>query len=319
MKKSTLFLLLIALTTISFSQELKTPEQFLGYKQGTRFTYLDRAMDYCRYVAEVSPNVTFETYGTTYEGRILGVCLISSPENLKKVKEIRDANLIKTGLKSGKPEAEQIPIIWLSFNVHGNESVGLEASLKTLYTLATGTYTGTEEWLESSLIVLDPCLNPDGRERFTQYYNMTRNLLPIANPDSREHNQPWPGARSNHYLFDLNRDWTWQTQAETKQRIAFYNKFMPHVHADFHEMGADSPFFFPPGAEPLHDVISPWQREFSKLTGEENARLFDAKYRLYFSKETFDLLCPSYGDTWPTFQRSNRFYLRTGWRWIMPV
>ncbi len=113
-------------------------------------------------------------------------------------------------------------------------------------------------------------------------------------------------------MFDLNRDWAWQTQAESSQRIAFYNKFMPHVHADFHEMGAESSFFFPPGAKPWHEVITPWQHEFHTLVGKENARLFDQESRLYFTKETFDLFCPSFGDTWPLFNGALGFTYEQG-------
>jgi hypothetical protein len=125
----------------------------------------------------------------------------------------------------------------------------------------------------------------------------------IANPDKNawEHNQGWPGARTNHYLFDLNRDWTWQTQVESSQRIALYHQFMPQVFADFHEMGTGSTFFFAPGANPWHEVITPWQHEFHKLIGNENASLFDEKDKLYFTKDVYDLFCPSFGDTWPMF------------------
>ena len=123
----------------------------------------------------------------------------------------------------------------------------------------------------------------------------------IINPDRNgwEHNQGWPGARTNHYMFDLNRDWTWQTQAETQQRLLLYNQFMPQVHADFHEMGPESTFFFAPAAEPWNTVMTQWQHEFHKLMGNGNAALFNEKYRLYFTKENFDLFYPSYGDTWP--------------------
>ena len=129
------------------------------------------------------------------------------------------------------------------------------------------------------------------------------------NPDNNawEHKQGWPGSRANHYMFDLNRDWTWQTQTETQQRLALYNQFMPHVHADFHEMGPESTFFFAPGAEPRHTVITQWQHEFHKLMGEANAELFNEKYKLYFTKESFDLFYPSYGDTWPLFNGAMGF------------
>ena len=128
-------------------------------------------------------------------------------------------------------------LVWLGYNVHGNEAVGMEAAMKTLYTLVSGSYNGVSDYLKGCIIIIDPCQNPDGHELYTNRYRNSMNY--ITNPDryAWEHNQGWPGSRSNHYMFDLNRDWTWQTQAETQQRLNLYNQFMPQVHADFHEMG----------------------------------------------------------------------------------
>jgi Zinc carboxypeptidase len=293
-------------------QEIKSPSEFLGYELGTQFTFHHKAVEYFKYVAEASPLVRYRSYGSTWEGRPLGVCIISSEENLKNLEELRKNNLIKTGLLKGEFTGKQVPVIWLSYNVHGNEAAGMEAAMKTLYTLASGKYEGVGDWLKSCIIVIDPCQNPDGRDLYANRYNSSRNLLPNPGQDAWEHNQGWPGARTNHYMFDLNRDWTWQTQIETRQRIAFYNQFMPQVHADFHEMGPESSFFFPPGSEPWNEVITPWQREFHKLMGAGNARLFDEKFRLYFTKENYDLFCPSFGDTWPLFNGAMGFTYEQG-------
>jgi hypothetical protein len=125
--------------------------------------------------------------------------------------------------------------------------------------------------------------------------------LPIPHPHAWEHHEPWPGGRPNHYLFDLNRDWAWQTQKETKARIALYNQWLPQLHADFHEMGVDAPYYFSPAARPYHQDITPWQRQFQDIIGENNRKYFDANNWLYFTRERYDLFYPSYGDTWPTF------------------
>ena len=305
-------LIILLLVEAASAQTIKSPADFLGYKSGTQFTWHHKTVDYFRYVADVSPRVTFVEYGTSYEGRALSVCFISSEKNLGNLEELRLANLVNTGRAEGEKGKRQIPFVWLSYNVHGNEAVGMEASMEVLYTLATVGHKEAEEWLTDMVIVIDPCQNPDGRDRYTSQYKATQPV--IINPDRADwsHQQGWPGARSNHYLFDLNRDWVWQTQAETQQRIALYNKYMPHVHADFHEMGADSPFFFSPGADPWHEIITPWQREFHKLTGQENANLFDNKERLYFTKESFDLFCPSFGDTWPLFNGAMGFTYEQG-------
>jgi hypothetical protein len=307
-KKTSLFLLIIIVSRLSINgQAIKSPDEFLGYELGTQFTFHQRAVDYFKYVADTSPLADYISYGTTYEGRNLGVCFISTEENLKNLEDFRKNNLIKTGLMKGDFTGKQIPFIWLSYNVHGNESVGMEAALKTLYTLISGSYEGVNEWLKTCIIVIDPCQNPDGRDLYTNRYRSSQNSVINANGDSWEHNQGWPGARSNHYMFDLNRDWAWQTQIETQQRLALYNKYMPQVHADFHEMGAESTFFFAPGADPWHEVITPWQHEFQKLMGAGNAKLFDEKFKLYFTKENFDLFCPSFGDTWPLFNGAMGF------------
>ena len=313
MKRFLLIISAIFLNLINCnSQIIKSPDEFLGYELGTQFTFHYRAVDYFRYVAENSPQAEYREYGTTYEGRVLGVCIVSSEENLSKLEEYRKNNLIKTGLLEGNFTGKQIPIIWLAYNIHGNESAGMETAMKTLYTLVTGSYPGASDWLKTCIIVIDPCQNPDGRDMYTNRFRNAQNLVPDPDGKSAEHNQGWPTARTNHYMFDLNRDWTWQTQVETVQKLALYNQFMPHVHADFHEMGDESTFFFPPGASPWHEVITPWQHEFHTLLGMGNASLFDEKFKLYFTKETFDLFCPSFGDTWPLFNGAIGFTYEQG-------
>ena len=293
-------------------QNIKTPDEFLGYELGTQFTFHHQAVAYFRYIADNSPLANYVSYGTSYEGRPLGVCFVSSEENLKNLEELRKNNLIKTGLQKGEFTGRQIPFIWMSYNVHGNESVGMEAAIKTLYTLVSGSYEGVEEWLKACVIIIDPCQNPDGRELYTNRFRTSQSLITVADRDAWEHNQGWPGARTNHYMFDLNRDWTWQTQTETSQKIALYNRYMPQIHADFHEMGPEASYYFAPGADPWHDAITPWQREFHKMMGTGNARLFDEKFRLYFTKESFDLFAPSYGDTWPLFNGAMGFTYEQG-------
>jgi hypothetical protein len=305
------FASLLIITNLQ-SQTIKSPDEFLGYTLGTQFTYHHRAAEYFKYVADNSPLAEYREYGTTNEGRTLGVSFVSSEENLANLEEYRKNNLIKTGLLKGEFTGKQIPFIWLAYNVHGNEAVGMEAAMKTLYTLVSGSYKDVSEYLKGCIIVIDPCQNPDGHDLYTNRYRNTMNS--ITNPDSKswEHNQGWPGARSNHYLFDLNRDWTWQTQTETQQRLALYNQIMPQVHADFHEMGAESTYFFAPGADPWNNIITPWQHEFHKSMGNGNASLFNEKYRLYFTKENFDLFYPGFGDTWPLFNGAIGFTYEQG-------
>lgn len=308
----TFSLALLGFTIVTVAQPVKSPDEYFGYQLGDQFTFHQQAVDYFEYVGETSPNVQYMTYGQTYEGRQLGVAFVSSEENLRNLDLIRKNNLINIGLLEGEVDGKQVPFIWLSYNVHGNESVGMEAAIQTLFVLASKSHEGITNWLNECVIVIDPCLNPDGRDLYAYRYQRSKSVQPNANPNDWEHHQGWPSARLNHYLFDLNRDWNWQTQAETEQRLKFYNKYMPQVHADFHEMGSGSTFFFAPGADPWHEVITPWQHEFHALTGKANAELFDEKFKLYFTKESFDLFCPSFGDTWPLFNGAMGFTYEQG-------
>jgi hypothetical protein len=312
MRKTILLSFLTLLSISVFAQKIQSPSEFLGYELGTQFTFHSKTVDYFKYVADNTPGVIVKDYGVTNEGRPLIACFISAAENIENLETYRTNNLKRIGFQEGDPEGGDKPFIWLSYNVHGNESVGMETSMKVLYDLVAGNIAESTEWLNECIIVIDPCQNPDGRDLYTTRY---RRRQPVnVNPDGSDwsHRQGWPSARLNHYLFDLNRDWAWQTQAETKQKIAFYNMYMPQVHADFHEMGSESSYFFAPGADPWHKSITPWQHEFHKLTGEANAKLFNEKSRLYFTKESFDLFCPSFGDTWPLFNGAMGFTYEQG-------
>jgi glycine cleavage system regulatory protein len=287
------------------AQGLQSPEQFLGYPIGTKYTPHHKIVAYCNEVAAAKPDmVKIENYGTTYEGRPLMLLYIATPENLQKLETIRLNNLRLAGLSSDKaaPAVDGAPaIVWLSYNVHGNEPSSSEAAMLTLHALVDPANTKTKAWLKNTVVILDPCINPDGRDRYVNWFNSVVGGQYNADPQSREHSEPWPGGRSNHYNFDLNRDWAWQTQVETQQRIVKYNQWMPHVHVDFHEQGYNEPYYFAPAAEPFHEVITPWQRDFQTMIGKNNARYFDDNGWLYFTKERFDLFYPSYGDTYPTY------------------
>ncbi|WP_231490537.1 M14 family metallopeptidase [Pedobacter sp. Leaf170] len=302
--KKTLTLCLFLLNSILFvSAQVKSPDEFLGYELGTYFTPHYKVADYFRQTASASSkNVKLIEYGKTNEGRPLMVAVISSPENISKIEQIRSNNLaIATGKSAGIDLANQPGILWLSYNVHGNEANSTETSMKMLYNLVSGTNQPANGWLKNTVVIIDPCLNPDGRDRYVNYFNSVVGKTPNSDPTSREHIEPWPGGRPNHYYFDLNRDWAWQTQLESKQRLNLYNQWMPQVHVDFHEQSYNEPYYFAPAAEPVHQNITPWQRSFQVVVGKNNAKYFDAEGWQYFTKERFDLLYPSYGDTYPLY------------------
>lgn len=294
-------LLFCMLAPIAFAQpKLQNPAEFLGYELGDRFTRHHQMVDYFKHIDAAAENVVVQQYGETYEHRPLIYAIVASPDNFKNTEQIRQDNLRRAGMAEGSP-ATKVAILWLSYNVHGNEANSMEAAMKTIYELLNPSNSKTKEWLKNTVIIMDPCINPDGRDRYANFYNQYGNVPANADPQAREHAEPWPRGRANHYLFDLNRDWAWQTQTESQARIKLYNQWMPHVHVDYHEQGYNSPYYFAPAAEPYHEVISNWQREFQTIIGKSNAKYFDEQGWLYFTKERFDLYYPSYGDTYPTY------------------
>ncbi|MCK7590008.1 M14 family metallopeptidase [Subsaxibacter sp. CAU 1640] len=285
-------------TTLFFGQQITSPKDFLGYEVGTRFSRHHQVVDYFKKVeSELPKQIKLEKYGETYEHRPLYVAYISSEENIKNLETIRENNLKNIGVIDGNSSSNDVAFVWLSYNVHGAEASSTEASMKTIYELLTK----HQEWLKNTVVIIDPCLNPDGRDRYVNWYNQTARTPYDTNQQASESNQPWPGGRPNHYLFDLNRDWAWATQVESQSRLKIYNNWLPQIHVDFHEQGMNEPYYFAPAAEPFHEIISDWQRDFQTQIGKNNAKYFDENGWLYFTKERFDLLYPSYGDTYPTY------------------
>jgi hypothetical protein len=322
LKKLLLFVCFSAITLTAFTQEIRSPERYLGYKPGAQFTPHNKIVEYFRYIARLSKNVQLVQYGVTNEGRPLIAAFVASDENIGRLEEIRQNNLRLAGLgeaaglsgsstKTKSPTATATatatgaPVIcWLSYNVHGNEPASSETAMQVLFDLIDPQNAQTKAWLKNTVVVIDPCLNPDGHERYVNFYNSVRGAAPDANPAAREHSEPWPRGRTNHYYFDLNRDWAWQTQKESQARLALFNKWLPQIHADYHEQGYNAPYYFAPATEPFHKVITPWQREFQQIVGKNNAKYFDHNGWLYFTRQEYDLLYPSYGDTYPIYNGS---------------
>lgn len=283
------------------AQSVMSPDEFLGYELGSRFTPHHKVVGYYEYVASQLNNVKTEQYGQTNELRPLMVAYLSSQENIDNWNQIRTDNLKRAHLMEGAPTGDKVGIVWLSYNVHGNEANSTETAMKTLYELARPDNATSMAWLENTVVIMDPCINPDGRDRYANWINQVVGTVPNPNIDAKEHNEPWPGGRPNHYLFDLNRDWAWQKQVESQQRMRLYNTIMPHIHVDFHEQGFNSPYYFAPAAEPIHEQVTAWQREFQDIIGRNHAKYFDQNSWLFFTKERFDILYPSYGDSYPMY------------------
>ncbi len=295
-----LYTLVLALLVAGTAFAQKSPDEFLGYKAGERFTPHHRVVDYFEHLASTLPNVKLVYYGESVEHRPLFVAIVSSPENIQNLEQIREDNLKRTGMMTGNPSTK-VAINWMQYNVHGNEAVATEAAMMTFWEVANPANAQSKEWLANQVLIVDPCANPDGKDRYTVWYNQKVNSRLQPDPQSVEHFEPWPGGRPNHYLMDLNRDWAWQTQAETQQRIELYHQWMPHLFVDYHEQGINDPFYFAPAAKPIHEQVSPFQHEFQDIYGRNTAAKFDANNWQYFTKERFDLLYPAYGDTYPMY------------------
>jgi hypothetical protein len=304
MLKRILAFMLLLLTVFVSEAQLRSPEEFLGYKIGSRYTPHWKIVNYFNHVAaNAAAMMKLQQYGQTNEGRPLLLAFISSAENISNLEKIRENNLRLANPGPDKTAGdENAPaIVWLSYNVHGNETSSSEAAMMTLYALVDPAHTETKAWLKNTVVIIDPCINPDGRDRYVNWFNSIAGKNMNPQRIAREHREPWPGGRTNHYNFDLNRDWAWQTQVESQQRIKIYDQWLPQVHVDYHEQGANEPYYFAPAVQPYHDVVTSWQRDFQVTIGKNNAKYFDQNGWLFFTKEVFDLFYPSYGDTYPTF------------------
>ncbi len=289
-----------------YAGQLKSPGDFFGRPLGSRFTPHHEVWRYCQYVAETSPRATLVSYGRSAGGRELFYLVIGSEVHLKDLENIRSNQLRLADPRRVSPETleslllEQPAVCWFSYNVHGNESSCTEAALRTIYELVDGESPAIQTIREEVVLILDPLLNPDGRERYLNWYHQVAQEGGNPDPAAREHREPWPGGRSNHYYFDLNRDWAWQSQIETQQRLVHYLRWQPLVHGDFHEMSADSHYFFFPAEEPINLNFPEHTRRWGNLFGESNAAAFDRFGWLYFTEEAYDLFYPGYGDSWPS-------------------
>ena len=226
--KLILLLSVFVVNTAIFSQKLLSPKEFMGYERGEQFTPHHVLVDYYRQAAAQSELMILKEYGKTNQGRPLLYAIVSSKENLQNLEQIRLNNLRRAGLAEGKADdSNPVTIVWISMNVHGNEPASSETAPQLLYELINPNRADTKEWLKNTVVIIDPCVNPDGNHRYTHWFNNVGDKTPNTSPEAREHREPWPGGRVNHYYFDLNRDWAWCTQIESQQRLAVYKEHRP--------------------------------------------------------------------------------------------
>lgn len=295
-----------------YDAAIPTLKQVVGHEIGERITLHHEMEKYLAALEKAAPNrVKLFKHGETWEGKALYHFVIGSPANIARIDEIK-ASLRKLAdpRTLSKSEADTLiaslpAVVWLAHSVHGNEISSTDAALMTAYHLLAAQGDAlVESALQHSLIVIDPMQNPDGRDRFINYFRQNTGRWPNEDLQSAEHNEVWPGGRTNHYLFDMNRDWFAQTQLETQGRTKAYLEWFPQVFVDLHEMGTNSSYYFAPPALPWNPNLTRTQLDWLAKFGRNNAKWFD-KFRFdYFTREGYDSFYPGYGEGWPMFHGS---------------
>ncbi len=288
---------------------IPTVEKTLGFEPGTRHATPEEIVRYFEALAAAAPSrIKLFDYGRTWEGRRLFYAAISSEENLRRLAEIKAAQQrLADPRKTPEAEAKKLvasspSVLALMYGVHGNEISSPDAALLTAYHLLAARNDAMIEQVRKNVVVLvDPLQNPDGRARFIHNFVTNLGLEPDEHPSAAERAEPWPGGRSNHYLFDMNRDWFALTQPETLGRVRYLREWLPHVVVDLHEMGSNSTYFFTPGAPPYNPHITAEQKKQMQWFGQNNAKYFDRAGWPYFTREVFDEFYPGYGASWPWF------------------
>ena len=288
-----------------FNKNVPSPEEFLGYPVGYQHTRHDQIVSYLEKLAELSDRATITYYGKTYENRKLVILNISAPDNISELENIRKKHITVTD-PSSTVDISELPIfVNLAYNVHGNEPSGGEAALLTAYTLVASESEAVNKILNETVVFLDPTINPDGRDRHTQWANTHRGSPLVDDPLDIEHSEISPNGRTNHYNFDLNRDWWLAIHPESRGKLNWYHQWYPNVVTDFHEMGTNSTYFFEPmKAIASKDPIMPKENytSLNEAFAEYFAKDLDQIGSMYFTKEVFDGTYPGYGSSYPDLQ-----------------
>lgn len=289
-----------------FNESVPSPEEFLGYGIGEHHTRHDLIVAYLTKLAETSDRASIYEYGKTHEGRKLVILTITSPENLSNLDNLKEQHLAFTDPSKTVSNYNDVPIfINLAYNVHGNEPSSSEAALLTAYTFAASNSPEILKYIKDAIVMVDPTINPDGRDRHTQWANTYQGKPNVSDPQDAEHNEYWPGGRTNHYWFDLNRDWLLAINPESQGKLKWYHEWYPNVVTDFHEMGSNATYFFEPmKTNASLDPIMPKENyeDLNDMFGAEFAKALDSIGSFYFTKEVFDGTYPGYGSSYPDLQ-----------------
>lgn len=321
LKRLLLGLTLLALPFTSFAQEvplplevplsgvtaydsaIPKPEDVIGHQIGTWHTEPSHMVDYFEAVAAVSDRVVLQEYARSYQKRPLIHAIVTSPANHARLEAIRQANLRLSDTPSNVADdtLDDMPaVVYMGYSVHGNEASGSEAALLFLYHLAAGSGPAVASVLDDLVVIIDPNMNPDGRARFATWVNQNRGMVANTDPQDREHIEPWPGGRTNHFWFDLNRDWLPVQHPESQGRIELFHHWRPQVLTDFHEMGGNATYFFQPGIPSRTNPNTPaLNQELTAEIATYHARALDNIGALYYTRESFDDFYYGKGSTYP--------------------
>ncbi len=286
-----------------FDTQIPSPKEFLGYEIGDFHTRHDRVVAYFRTLASLSAKATLTVYGKTHENRELVILNISNATNIKNLEQLRQQHLELVDVDKPLPNVSELPVfINLAYNVHGNEPSSTEAAMLTAYTLIASKSNDVSSYLNNAVVFIDPTINPDGRDRHTHWANTRRGNPLVSDKYDIEHNEPSPSGRTNHYWFDLNRDWLLGVHPESQGKLNWYHQWYPNVVTDFHEMGTNSTYFFEP-MKPIgsKDPIMPKENytTLNDLFAKQFTKDLNAIGSLYFTKEAFDGTYPGYGSSYP--------------------
>jgi hypothetical protein len=289
----------------TYDPAIPTLKAVLGHEPGEAITTPDEVVRYLEALTKAAPDRTrLVQYATTWEGRPLHYLIIASKERIARLDDLKRGMQM---LASGAPEADKLVadlpvVVWLLHGIHGNEISSSDAALAEAYhLLAARGNAEADVTLKEALVIIDPMQNPDGRQRFVTQNLLGRAMQPDPNPQSAEHDEPWPGGRVNHYLFDMNRDYLAMSQPETIGRARVMLDWYPQVVVDLHEMGGNSSYYFAPPADPINPMLTEAQRKSLEMFGRANAAEFDRRGFAYFVREVYDAFYPGYGDSWPAF------------------
>ncbi|MFK5957708.1 MAG: M14 family metallopeptidase [Lutibacter sp.] len=287
---------------ITYNKNIPTPESILGYTIGEWHVSHDKLVEYMEVLAKNSDRITLENRGRTFENRPLILLTITAPENHRNIENIRLNHLKLTETnESSQLNVNEMPIVlYQGYSVHGNEPSAANSAIVYAYYLAAAEGSEIELVLKNTVILLDPTLNPDGLQRFSYWANTNKSAHNNTDPNDREFHEVWPGGRTNHYWFDMNRDWLPVQLPESRARIETYRNWMPNILTDHHEMGRNSTFFFQPGIQSRVNPLTPLKnQELTKEIATYHAKAFNKIGSLYFTEEAYDDFYYGKGSTYP--------------------